>query len=83
MTKLHRHFKLAETSVHTPAREATAGAALIAPVNGIIMGDCLDVMSGMAGEMAGPELGVTIAVVVIAALLAWLSHDADKKGWLS
>lgn len=40
-------------------------------------------LSGMAGTMAGPELAVTCAVILIAILLAWLSHDADRKGWLS
>lgn len=40
-------------------------------------------LSGMSGEMPPAELGVTIAVVVVAALLAWLSHDADRKGWLT
>ena len=40
-------------------------------------------LSGLAGTMGGPELGVTIAVVVVAFLLVWLAYSADKKGWLS
>jgi hypothetical protein len=40
-------------------------------------------LSGLAGTMGGPELGVTIAVVVVAVLLVWLAYSADKKGWLS
>jgi hypothetical protein len=40
-------------------------------------------LSGLGSTMAGAEMGVTIAVLVIAVLLAWLAHDADKKGWLS
>jgi hypothetical protein len=41
------------------------------------------VLSGLGSTMPGAEMGVTIAVVVVAVLLAWLSHDAAKKGWLS
>jgi hypothetical protein len=41
------------------------------------------VLSGLGSTMAGAELGVTIAVVVVAILLVWLAHDADRKGWLS
>jgi hypothetical protein len=41
------------------------------------------VLSGLGGTMAGAEMGVTVAVVVIAVLLVWLSYSADKKGWLS
>jgi len=40
-------------------------------------------ISGLAGDMPPAELAVTVAVVVLAILLAWLSHDADRKGWLS
>jgi hypothetical protein len=40
-------------------------------------------LSGLSSTMAGPEMGVTIAVLMIAVLLAWLAHDADRKGWLS
>ena len=35
------------------------------------------------GAMAGAEMGITIAVLVIAAVLAWLAYSADSKGWLS
>ena len=41
------------------------------------------VLSGLASTMAGPEMGVTTAVVVVAIFLVWLAYDADKKGWLS
>ncbi|HYJ52059.1 MAG TPA: hypothetical protein VEW04_02715 [Allosphingosinicella sp.] len=41
------------------------------------------VLSGLGSTMAGAEMGVTIAVLVVAVLLAWLAHDAAKKGWLS
>lgn len=40
-------------------------------------------VSGMSATMATAELAVSISVVVVAILLAWLSHDAAKKGWLS
>ncbi|TMJ19365.1 MAG: hypothetical protein E6G92_06150 [Alphaproteobacteria bacterium] len=40
-------------------------------------------LSGLSSTMAGAEMGVTIAVLVIAVFLAWLAHDADRKGWLS
>jgi hypothetical protein len=40
-------------------------------------------ISGVAGTMPGPELGVTITVLVVAILLAWLAHSADRRGWLS
>ena len=33
--------------------------------------------------VAGAELGVTIFVVLVAALLVWLAVSADKKGWLA
>ena len=39
-------------------------------------------LSGLAGTMGGPEMGVTITVVVVAVLLVWLAYSADKKGWL-
>lgn len=39
-------------------------------------------LSGLAGTMGGPEMGVTIAVIVVAVLLVWLAYSADKKGWL-
>jgi len=41
------------------------------------------VLSGMGASMPGAEMGITIAVVVVAVLLVWLAYDADKKGWLS
>jgi hypothetical protein len=40
------------------------------------------VLSGLGSTMPGAEMGVTIAVVVVAVFLLWLAHDADKKGWL-
>jgi hypothetical protein len=40
-------------------------------------------LSGLSSTMAGAEMGVTIAVLVVALFLAWLAHDADRKGWLS
>ena len=40
------------------------------------------VLSGNGGAMAGAEMGVTVAVLVIAFLLFWLAHSAAKKGWL-
>ena len=58
-----------------------ASAPLVLAV--LAMDAWIFLLSGMAGEMPPAELGVTIAVVVVAALLAWLSHDADRKGWLS
>ena len=39
-------------------------------------------MSDLGGTMPGAELGVTVAVVVVAILLAWLAYSADRKGWL-
>jgi len=41
------------------------------------------VLSGLGGTMAGPEMGVNVAIVVVAILLVWLAYSADKKGWLS
>jgi len=41
------------------------------------------VLSGLGGTMAVPELGVTIAVVLVAVLLVWLAYSADRKGWLA
>jgi len=35
------------------------------------------------GAMAGAELGITLAVLAVAILLAWLAYSADGKGWLS
>ena len=40
-------------------------------------------LSGLGGTMAGPELGVTIAVVLVAVLLVWLAYRADRSGWLN
>ena len=40
-------------------------------------------LSGLAGAMPPAELGVTIAVLVVAIVLAWLAYSADRKGWLS
>ena len=41
------------------------------------------VLSGLGSTAGGAELGVTIAVVVVAILLVWLAYSADRKGWLS
>jgi hypothetical protein len=41
------------------------------------------VLTGLGATMAGPEMGITIAVIVVAIFLVWLAHDADRKGWLS
>ena len=41
------------------------------------------VLSGVGRTAGGAELGVTVAVVIVAILLVWLSRDADRKGWLS
>ena len=40
-------------------------------------------LSGLGSTMPAGELGISIAVVVVAVLLAWLAHDAARKGWLS
>ena len=40
-------------------------------------------LRGDGGAMAGAEMGVTVAVLVIAILLAWLAYSADRRGWLS
>ena len=57
---------------------------LIVSLLGVLAMDLwMFVLSGLGSTMAGAEMGVTIAVVVVAVLLAWLAHDADKKGWLS
>ena len=41
------------------------------------------VLTGLSASMPPAELGVTVAVVVVALFLAWLSYSADRKGWLS
>jgi hypothetical protein len=41
------------------------------------------VLSGLGGTMAGAEMGVNVAIVVVAILLVWLAYSSDKKGWLS
>jgi hypothetical protein len=41
------------------------------------------VLSGLGATAAAAELGVTVAVAVVAVLLVWLAYSADKKGWLS
>ena len=41
------------------------------------------VLSGLGGTMPGAEMGVTICVLLVAILLVWLAHTADRKGWLS
>jgi hypothetical protein len=41
------------------------------------------VLSGLGATAAAAELGVTVAVVVVAVLLVWLAYSADKKNWLS
>jgi hypothetical protein len=40
-------------------------------------------LSGLGKTMAGAEMGVNIAIVVVAILLVWLAYSSDKKGWLS
>jgi len=40
-------------------------------------------LSGLGGTMAGAEMGVTAAVVVVAVLLVWLAYASDRKGWLN
>lgn len=57
---------------------------LIVSLLGVLAMDLwMFVLSGLGSTMAGAEMGVTIAVVVVAVLLAWLAHDAAKKGWLN
>ena len=41
------------------------------------------VLSGLGGSMPPAEMAVTVCVVLVAILLVWLAHSADKKGWLS
>lgn len=41
------------------------------------------VLSGVGRTAGGAEMGITAAVVVVAILLVWLAHSADRKGWLS
>ena len=41
------------------------------------------VLSGLGGTMPAGEMGITVAVVVVAVFLVWLSYSADRKGWLS
>lgn len=40
-------------------------------------------LSGMGGSMPSAEMAVTACVVLVAILLYWLAHSADRKGWLS
>jgi hypothetical protein len=40
-------------------------------------------LSGMSAAMGSAEMGVTIAVVLVALFLVWLAYSADGKGWLS
>lgn len=35
------------------------------------------------GDMVGAELGLTIAVLLVGLLLAWMGMTAAKRGWLS
>ena len=57
---------------------------LIVSLLGVLAMDLwMFVLSGLGSTMAGAEMGITIAVVVVAILLAWLAHDAARKGWLS
>ena len=49
----------------------------------LVMDLWIFVLSGVGSTMPGAEMGVTITVVVVAVLLAWLAHDAARKGWLS
>lgn len=41
------------------------------------------VLSGLGATMPPAEMGVTVAVVVVAVFLVWLAYSADRKGWLS
>lgn len=40
-------------------------------------------LRGAGGAMENGELGLTVAVAVIAIFLFWMAYDADRKGWLS
>jgi hypothetical protein len=40
-------------------------------------------MRGDGGDMVGAELGLTVAVLLIGLLLAWMGMTAAKRGWLS
>ena len=40
-------------------------------------------LSDNGGTMAGPELGITVAVLVVAILLVGVANSAGRKGWLS
>jgi len=40
-------------------------------------------LADLDSTMAGGELGVTVAVAVVAILLFWLAFRSDRKGWLS
>ena len=58
-------------------------ASFAASLRGVLAMDLwMFVLSGLGSTMAGAEMGVTIAVVVVAVLLVWLANSADKKGWL-
>ena len=56
---------------------------LLSLVAVLVMDAWIFLISGLAGTMPPAELGITISVIVVAILLAWLSHDAARKGWLS
>ena len=40
-------------------------------------------LSDNGRDMAGPELGVTVTVLVVAILLVGVANSAGRKGWLS
>ena len=40
-------------------------------------------LSGLSASMRRPEMGITLAVPVVAIILVWLAHSADRNGWLS
>jgi len=49
----------------------------------LVMDLWMFVLSGLGTTATSAELGITIAVVVVAIFLVWLAYSADRKGWLS
>ena len=43
----------------------------------------LFVLTELSASMPPAEMGLQVAVVVIAIFLVWLAYSADRKGWLS
>ena len=41
------------------------------------------VLTSAGSTMPGAEVGVNVAVALVALLMVWLAHSADRKGWLS